>query len=128
VTTEQARAAPKGHTGNVMALTVAPDGSWLAYSGLDSIVRIWDVANGRERATLKGHAGNVRALAVAPDGRWLASGTDDGTLQIWDMATQQPYALMRLDSNINACAWLGTEGLVVGGSLGLYLFDFRPMP
>ena len=31
----------------VMAVAVAPDGSWLASSGADGEVRIWDVTTGR---------------------------------------------------------------------------------
>jgi WD40 repeat protein len=61
---------------------------------------------------------------LAPDGSWLASVGDDGTVRIWDAATGQARALMRLDNRVYACAWLGTNGLAVGGLVGLYLFDF----
>ena len=78
-----------GHTGEVEAVAVAPDGSWLASGGGDGTVRIWDVATGQERAVLTGHTGGVMAVAVAPDGSWLASGGGDGTVRIWDVATGQ---------------------------------------
>ena len=87
-------------------------------------MRIWDAATGRERVTLRGHAGAVAAVAVAPDGSWLASASRDGTVQIWDMATGHAQALMRVDSDIIACAWLGSSALIVGGPGGLYLFGF----
>ena len=63
-------------------------------------------------------------MAVAPDGSWLASGGGDGMVRIWDAATWHAQALMRVDNNISACAWLGSNALVVGGSAGLYLFGF----
>jgi WD40 repeat protein len=67
---------------------------------------------------------SARTVATAPDGGWLASGSHDRTVRIWDTATGKAAALMRLDNNINACAWLDTNGLAVGGPAGLYLFDF----
>jgi WD40 repeat protein len=35
-----------GHTGSVEAVAIAPDGSWLATSGWDGAVRIWDPVTG----------------------------------------------------------------------------------
>jgi WD40 repeat protein len=124
VATGQERAALVGHAGPVAGVAVAPDGSWLAAGGQDGTVRIWDVATGRERAALAGHTGPVAGVAVAPDGSWLAAGGQDGTVRIWDTATGQARALMRVDGNINGCAWLSSDALAVGGTAGLYLFGF----
>jgi WD40 repeat protein len=113
-----------GHTRGVAAVAVAPDSTWLATGSQDTTVRIWDVATWQERATLTGHTRGVTELAVEPDGTWLATGGWDGTMRIWDVATWHASAMIRVDSDINACAWLGTKSLSVGGSAGLYLFDF----
>jgi WD40 repeat protein len=113
----------------VMAVAVAPDGSGLASSGADGTVRIWDAATGRQRATAVGHTSHIKmvtALAVAPDGSWLASSGADGEVGIWDVTTGRAQALMRVDNNIRACAWLGSKALAVGGPRGLYVFDYLP--
>jgi WD40 repeat protein len=88
------------------------------------MVRIWEAATGQQRAVLAGHTGDVAAVAVAQDGSWLASGSLDGTVRIWDAATGHVRALMRVESDIRACAWLGSDALALGGSAGLYLFGF----
>ena len=110
----------------VMAVAVAPDGSWLASGGWDGEVRIWNAATGRERAVFTGHTDQVAGVAVAPDGSWLASSGADGTVRIWDVTTGRAQALMRVDNNIRACAWLGSKALAVGGPRGLYVFDYLP--
>jgi WD40 repeat protein len=95
-----------GHTGDVSALAVAPNGSWLASAGHGRDVRIWDPVTGTVRHTLTrpthgftndtgpgtfthraraltGHTrpfdgtGEVAVLAIAPDGSWLASASGD---------------------------------------------------
>jgi WD40 repeat protein len=128
VATGREQAILEGHKGGVGAVAVAPDGSWLASGSWDGTVRIWDVATGRERAILEGHTNFVSAVAVAPDGSWLASGSWDNSVRVWETGPARPGALMRLEGSVNACAWLGTNGLVVGGLGGLYTFDFLAYP
>ena len=99
-----------GHTGWVTAVTVAPDGSWLASGGDDRTVRIWDAATGQERATLSGHAGRVAAVAVAPDGSWLASAGWDGTVRIWDAATRQERAVLTSHADTVAAVAVAPDG------------------
>lgn len=62
--------------------------------------------------------------AVAPEGSWLATASPDRSLRIWYVVTGQARALMRVDNSVHACTWLGTSALAVGGSAGMYLFDF----
>jgi WD40 repeat protein len=76
-----------GHTCEVRAVAVAPDGSWLASADDSGEVRIWDSVTGAIRYTFTGHTRRISALAVAPDGSWLASAGDDRSVRIWDPVT-----------------------------------------
>jgi WD40 repeat protein len=42
-----------GHTAAVRAVAIAPDGSWLATTGWDGTVRIWDPVTGSGVASLR---------------------------------------------------------------------------
>jgi RNA polymerase sigma factor (sigma-70 family) len=56
----------------------------------DSVVRLWDVAGGKELQRFDGHRSYVSRTALAPDGATLASvggNAPDETLRVWDVAT-----------------------------------------
>jgi hypothetical protein len=106
-----------GHIGWVMAIAIAPDGTWLATAGYDETVRVWDAATWQCRATLTGHTDRVTAVAIAPDGTWLATASDDGTAGVWDAATGRRRAILTGHTGrVTAVAiapdgtWLATTG------------------
>jgi len=63
-----------GHTGPVIRVAIAPDGTWLATASEDRTARIW-AADGTPRASRPGPA---KTVPIGPDGT-LASGGEDGT-------------------------------------------------
>jgi WD40 repeat protein len=74
--------------GNVTTLGFSPDGKTLASGGWDDMVRLWDVATGKELHKLDAHKGMVARVVFAPDGKVLASrGGIDGVLRLWDAAS-----------------------------------------
>jgi mono/diheme cytochrome c family protein len=73
-----------GHTGSVLDIAFAPDGSKAASAGDDRTVRLWDVATGRELRRFEGHGDEVNAVAFVPDGKRLLTGSRDRTVRLWD--------------------------------------------
>jgi WD40 repeat protein len=49
------------------------------------IVRVWEIATGKQVASFEGHVSTITALSYAPDGKSLASGGGDSTILIWDL-------------------------------------------
>ena len=76
---------------------LAPDGSWVAAAGEDQIVRIWDVASGKEAAQFS-HASPVTSLAVAGGPVKIAVATQDGALTTRADIAAPPLALPRADA------------------------------
>jgi prepilin-type N-terminal cleavage/methylation domain-containing protein len=67
-----------------LELAFAPDGKTLAWEGYhDGIVRVVEVATGRERHCFIGHQGRVTALNFSSDGKKLVSGNDDTTALVF---------------------------------------------
>ncbi len=73
-------------TEGVMAAAFASDGSFVAFSGFDRSVAVWDASSGEVRE-LGRHAGLVRAVDVSPDATTLITAGDDGVVKLWDVST-----------------------------------------
>lgn len=63
-----------GHASSVLSVAISPDGRFLASSGEDPIIIIWDMQTGARLKTLAGHEqGWLSALAYRPDGQAIIS-------------------------------------------------------
>jgi WD40 repeat protein len=76
------------HQGGVVALAFSPDGKHVASAGRDTLVKVWQVADGKSVAVLgKSRGGQFRdwihAVAFNSDGSWLAAGDMAGFVHIY---------------------------------------------
>lgn len=70
----------------------SPDGSWLvtAAGGMDetdAVVRVWNVATGKEHHKLIGHTLAVTAVTFTSDSKQILTGSRDKTIRTWDALT-----------------------------------------
>ncbi|KAL9124374.1 MAG: hypothetical protein Q9217_006293 [Psora testacea] len=76
-----------GHQKQVNNVTVSPDGLYIASSGWDNHVKLWNMRDGAFITTLRGHVAPVYMACFSPDSRMLVSGSKDTTLKVWDVRT-----------------------------------------
>ncbi len=83
----------RGHSAQVNAVAWSPDGQRIASGGgkfdlnswksVDTIVQVWNAADGGHVYTYRGHSAQVNAVAWSPDGQRIASGSLDRTVKVW---------------------------------------------
>src|SRR5262249_4765305 len=66
-----------GQGSNVGGLAFSPDGKVLAASD-HQVIRLWDVADGKELRPIQGPGGRLSRLAFSPDGHTLAATCNEG--------------------------------------------------
>ncbi len=85
VTTWKKRAAfTSADPGTALSVAFTGNGKILASGDRGGILKLWDVATGKELASFKGHTGPVYSVVFTPDGKTLASGAEE--IKLWDVA------------------------------------------
>ncbi len=77
-----------GHDGKVHDSGWSRNGLFLATSGFDTTVRVWEASTGKMLMNVKPFGNFACSVAFAPDGKSVAAGSsNDGQLKIYDVAT-----------------------------------------
>ena len=92
------RVEPGGHTAEVRQVVWTPDGSLLLSAGKDKVVRLWEVAAGRQAGMIRyqiglGREGELFSAALTPNGGHpllaVGEGGEKADILLFDLGTRQ---------------------------------------
>lgn len=69
-----------GSTSDQETVALTPGNNW-------AVVKLVQLATGKERLTFSNHTGYVQSVAFTPDGQLAVSASNDQTVLVWDTAT-----------------------------------------
>ena len=82
---EIARFFGKAAGEEVLALAYSPDGRWLAISGPESFMKLWDTGIEVKDKNISNVNGSLKGLRFSSDSKWLLAIGDDDRIQVWDV-------------------------------------------
>jgi WD40 repeat protein/tRNA A-37 threonylcarbamoyl transferase component Bud32 len=107
----------------------SPDGHWLACTGWDNTVILWDAATGQPLLRFRGHSQHVNRFTFTPDGQRVASASRDHTIKIWDTTTGQEILTLTGHGDEVLSVAFSTDGrqLASAGTEGtIHIWDTTP--
>jgi WD40 repeat protein len=117
-----------GRSAEFSMLALSPDGRFLATTGADFSVHIWDVASGKLAHAASGQY-TPTAVAFSPDGRRVAvngGGTDLGSaVQIWDIARRSQLAAPKVKQRVVGLSYSKDGAYLAVSDPSLEVFDTR---
>lgn len=78
-----------GHVGNVTALGMSADESWMYTGGEDETVKIWDIRASPDHQREFTHQSPVTSVVVHPNQAEVISADQDGRIARWDLRANQ---------------------------------------
>ncbi|GAB4366680.1 MAG: hypothetical protein Kow00121_04300 [Elainellaceae cyanobacterium] len=106
-----------GHTDEVEATAISPDGQTLASGGADDTIKLWNLKTNELVRTLSGRFGNVLAVAISPDQQTLVSGNVEEAIEIWNLKQGELIRTLSQHSDTVIAVAVSSDGqtLVSGG-------------
>ena len=97
----------KPHPRGALGLCLSPDGRYVAVGTGEPVLKIWELATGKEAARIEAKVSAAAWLVVsyAPDGKTVAFAGNDGAVMTADVATGAMRLLGKLPNPIRWLAW-----------------------
>ncbi len=94
------------------SLVFSPDGKLLVLHGVGTkvVLRLWDVAEGKEIHQWQATSRALKAVAFSPDGKTLAWGGGDAAIHLWDPATGKEMGQLQAGEEIIAALAFSPDG------------------
>ncbi len=116
LTTREPITELNGHSEEINAMAISPDGKVLASASRDQSVILWDLRSRRRLATVTDNQGWVNDVAFSPDGKTLAFGVMNGDVKLWDIAAGRIKAVGHVPKGCSLGVAFSPDGKTVASS------------
>jgi WD40 repeat protein len=113
----------EGHEDVISDIQFNTNGSLLASSGIDKLIKLWDPVSGKQLLSLEGHTEEVSCLKFHPKESLLISGSYDGSLKAWNLDTGQEAYTLVMDDYILCLDYSRDGGYLVIGGRDIVIWD-----
>jgi WD40 repeat protein len=96
-----------GHSSSISALAFSRDGKWLASSGLDGSIILWNASTGEQTRRWTTRNSYVTQLVFSPDSKRLVSADDHGNVRGWKFEAAEPEYTLNFHKFIRVLAYSG---------------------
>jgi len=73
------------HEGDVMGVSIAPDGNHFVSCAIDTFAFLWDLRAAKYQWKFGGHESDVNAITYMKNGQGFGTASDDATLRMFDI-------------------------------------------
>lgn len=114
----------RGHSASVTSVSWSPDGKYIASTGLDATVQVWNaLQGGNPLITYSQNSSGLPVWSVAwsPNGNYIAAGGADQTAEVWDFATRGKSPIVTYTAQheqVTAVAWDPTNSQLIASGGG----------
>jgi len=115
----------------VTAITFNENADQMVYSGIENVLKVFDLRKNDVLYTMAGHFDTVTGLALSPDGNYVLSNSMDNSLCIWDIRPFAPQERCiktltghqhNFEKNLLRCSWSPDGTKVAAGSADRFVY------
>jgi len=89
----------KGHTQDVMFLSLNHEKKLFASGSIDKTIRVWDIRSGKSTHVFDNHEKDVNLVQFFPNDTTFASGSDDTSIRLFDIRAWAQINQYNLENN-----------------------------